>query len=128
MWIFHTVPRRGEFGSETWENGFVERLQRGVWAAMSADLELGYVYLPAETPATDSTASIAPATTCSLKAWCVSNAQTGKRIWHFQLIHHGLWDSDIPTAPTLVEVTVGGRRSRRSRRSRSRRSPTSSIG
>ena len=111
LWIFHTVPRPGEFGNETWHNdSWSYTGHAGAWAPMSADDELGYVYIATETPTNDFYGGHRPGDNLFAETVLCLDARTGKRVWHFQLIHHGIWDWDIPTAPTLGEVTVAGRR------------------
>ncbi len=111
LWIFHTIPRPGEFGSETWEeDSWAYSGNTAVWAPMSADEELGYVYLPIETPTGDYYGGHRLGDNLFANSLVCLDATTGKRIWHFQLIHHDIWDWDIPTAPILVDITVDGRR------------------
>jgi quinoprotein glucose dehydrogenase len=111
LWIFHTVPLRGQPGSETWESDSLEDAGNvGVWAPMSADLELGYVYLPVETPTIDTFGGHRPGNNLFADSVVCLNAKTGERVWHYQLVHHGLWDFDSPAPPILLDVTVGGRR------------------
>jgi quinoprotein glucose dehydrogenase len=113
VWIFHTVPRVGEYGSETWENdSAVYAGNVGAWAPMSADLELGYVYVPVESATSDTSGQHRPGSNLFEDSLVCLDARTGKRVWHFQLVHHGLWDYDPPAQPILVDVTVGGRRIR----------------
>ena len=110
LWIFHTIPQPGEFGNDTWEDGSWSYTgNTGVWAPMSADEELGYVYLPVETPTNDLYGGHRPGDNLFAESLVCLDARTGERIWHFQLIHHGVWDYDIPTAPTLIDLDVGGR-------------------
>ena len=110
-WIFHTIPHPGEFGHDTWENeSWRYTGHTGVWAPMSADEELGYVYLPVETPSNDRYGVRRPGDNLFGNSLVCLDAKTGKRIWHFQLTHHELWDFDIPTAPILVDIMVGGKR------------------
>ena len=109
-WIFHTVPRSGEFGSETWEgDSRVYAGNTGAWTPMSADLELGYLYVGIETPTTDMSGQHRPGDNLFAESLVCLDARTGKRVWHFQLVHHGLWDYDPPTQPILLDVTVAGR-------------------
>jgi quinoprotein glucose dehydrogenase len=110
-WIFHTIAQPGEFGNETWENeSWSYTGNTAVWAAMSADLELGYVYLPVETPTNDYYGGDRLGDNLFAESLVCLDAETGERVWHFQFIHHGIWDWDIPTAPMLVDITVDGRR------------------
>jgi quinoprotein glucose dehydrogenase len=111
IWIFHTIPRPGEFGNETWENdSWVTTGNVGVWAPMAADEALGYVYLPLETATNDLYGGQRPGHGLFGESLVCLDARTGKRIWHYQLVHHGIWDYDIPTTPNLIDVTVSGRR------------------
>ncbi len=113
LWTFNTIPQRGEGGSETWEDGSLEYASNvGVWAPMAADLELGYVYLGVETPTTDLYGGHRPGNNLFAESLVCLDAKTGKRVWHYQLIHHGLWDWDIPAHPILVDITVNGRKIR----------------
>ena len=110
LWIFHTIPQPGEFGNDTWEDdSWRYSGNTGVWAPMSADQELGYVYLPVETPTNDLYGGHRPGDNLFAESLVCLDAKTGERVWHFQFIHHGIWDYDIPTAPTLVDITVDGR-------------------
>ena len=110
VWIFHTVPKPGEFGHDTWlDHSASYTGNTAVWAPMSADLELGYVYLPVETPTGDFYGGHRPGNNLFADSIVCLDARTGKRVWHFQFIHHDIWDYDTPTAPTLVDITVDGR-------------------
>jgi quinoprotein glucose dehydrogenase len=111
LWVFHSVPERGEAGNETWLNASW-KTPRGVsaWAPLSADEELGYVYLPFSAPSNDYYGGDRPGNNLFGDSIVCLNARTGQRIWHFQTTHHGLWDYDPPAAPTLVDITVEGRR------------------
>ena len=110
LWIFHTIPQPGEFGNDTWENdSWRYSGNTGVWAPMSADPELGYVYLPVETPTNDLYGGHRPGDNLFAESLVCLDARTGERVWHYQLIHHGIWDYDIPTPPALVDITVDGR-------------------
>ncbi len=111
LWTFHTIAQPGEFGNETWENGSWKYTgNTAVWAPMSADEELGYVYLPVETPTGDYYGGHRPGNDLFAESLVCLDARTGKRIWHFQFIHHGIWDWDIPTEPSLIGITVDGRK------------------
>ena len=110
LWIFHTIPQPGEFGNDTWENdSWRYSGNTGVWAPMSADHELGYVYVPVETPTNDLYGGHRPGDNLFAESLVCLDARTGERVWHYQLIHHGIWDYDIPTPPTLIDITVDGR-------------------
>jgi quinoprotein glucose dehydrogenase len=112
LWEFRTVPRPGEVGSDTWLNdSWSYSGNTGVWGIMSADEELGYVYLPIES-AIDYYGGTHPGDNLFSDSIVCLDAKTGKRIWHFQGIHHGIWDYDFTAAPVLADVTVDGRRRR----------------
>ena len=111
LWIFHTIPRPGEFGNETWENdSWSYTGNTGVWTAMSADPELGYVYLPIETPTNDFYGGHRPGNNLFAESLVCLDANTGRRVWHFQLVHHGIWDYDTVAPPILLDITVSGQR------------------
>jgi quinoprotein glucose dehydrogenase len=108
-WIFHTVPQQGEFGNETWDDGSAEYTgATNVWTVMSADPELGYVYLPIGTPTNDWYGGHRPGDNLFGESLVAIDASTGERVWHFQMVHHGLWDYDLPAAPTLMNTVIDG--------------------
>jgi quinoprotein glucose dehydrogenase len=110
LWIFHTVPRRGEFGYDTWENDSAPRNgNTGAWAQFSADLELGLVYVPVEMPTGDYYGGNRPGNTLFDESLVALEIRTGKRKWHYQITHHGIWDYDPPCAPILFDATQNGR-------------------
>ena len=110
LWIFHTIPLKGEFGYDTWLEGSAEKNGNlGAWAQMSADLELGLVYVPTEMPATDYYGVNRPGNGLFGESIVALDIKTGKRKWHYQTIHHGLWDWDLPCAPILYDAQIGGR-------------------
>ena len=110
LWIFHTIPRPGEFGNDTWErDSWAYTGNAGVWAQMSADEELGLVYLPVEMPTHDYYGGERPGAGLFGESLVAVDVKTGRRKWHYQLVHHGLWDMDIPCPPILVNITVNGR-------------------
>ena len=109
-WVFNPVPGPGEFGHETWEDGSWEYSGSGnVWTVMSADPELGHVYLPTATPAHDWYGGHRPGDNLFAESLVCLECETGRRVWHYQLVHHGLWDYDTPAAPILADLTVDGR-------------------
>jgi quinoprotein glucose dehydrogenase len=111
LWTFHTIPRAGEFGNDTWLNDSWKYTgNTAVWAPMSADEELGYVYLPVEMPTGDEYGGHRPGNNLFADSLVCLDAKTGKRIWHYQLVHHDLWDWDNPSAPVLLDVTVNGKK------------------
>ena len=110
LWTFHTIPQGTEFGVETWkDDSWKYTGNTGAWAPLSADLELGYVYLPIETPTGDYYGGHRPGDNLFGNSIVCLDAKTGKRIWYFQLIHHDIWDWDTASAPVLLDVTVDGR-------------------
>jgi len=110
LWAFHTVPRKGEPGYETWENGSADYTGNiGVWGPFSADPQLGLVYLNTEAPTNDVYGGHRHGNNLYSDSIVAVNAKTGKKVWHQQLIHHDVWDYDMPAHPILVDVTVGGR-------------------
>ncbi len=109
LWQFRSIPGEGEFGNETWEEGSWKTTGgANVWTLMSADDELGYVYLPFGTPSNDWYGGQRPGDGLFGESLVCLDARTGKRIWHFQIVHHGLWDYDLPAAPNLIDVRVNG--------------------
>ncbi|MDB2504444.1 pyrroloquinoline quinone-dependent dehydrogenase [Gammaproteobacteria bacterium] len=109
VWMFETIPQAGAFGNETWENGSWEYTgNTNSWTIMSADDELGIVYLPIGTPTNDWYGGLRHGDNLFAESLVAVEAKTGKRLWHFQMVHHGVWDYDLPAAPTLVDLTVEG--------------------
>ena len=109
------LPRRfrddGEFGADTWKehsNRYTGNVN--VWSMMSGDDELGHVYLPMTTPNSDYWGGFRKGDNLFAESLVAVNVETGQRVWHFQAVHHGVWDYDFPCAPTLLDLTVGGRR------------------
>jgi quinoprotein glucose dehydrogenase len=110
LWIFHTIPTRGEFGYDTWADDSADRNgNTGVWAQLSADPELGLVYLPVEMPSADYNGYNRPGDGLFGETLVAVDVKTGKRKWHYQTVHHGLWDYDLPCAPILFDMQMGGR-------------------
>ena len=110
-WTFHTVPREGEAGIETWlDDSWRYSGAANVWTSMSADDELGYVYLPTGTPTNDFYGGHRLGDNLFAESLICVDVETGKRVWHFQTVHHGLWDYDNPAQPNLIDITVDGKR------------------
>ncbi|MGK0297390.1 MAG: glucose dehydrogenase [Gammaproteobacteria bacterium] len=110
LWSFHVVPADGEPGAETWENNSNRYSGNGgVWTTFSADLERGIVYLPTEASTHDWYGGHRLGDNLYTSSLVALNAQTGKRIWHFQIVHHDVWDLDNPAAPILVDIEVEGK-------------------
>ncbi len=110
LWIFHTIPQQGEEGNETWEQeSWKYTGNAGAWAPLTADPELGYVYLPLEAATGDFYGGHRPGDNLFSQSLVCLNAKTGKRVWHYQLIHHDIWDYDLPAPPILANITVDGK-------------------
>ena len=109
-WRFNTIPTAIEPGADTWEQGSGGYTgNAGVWAPMSADPELGYVYLPVEAPTSDYFGGHRPGDNLYGQSLVCLNAATGERVWHFQTVHHPIWDYDLPAPPVLLDITVDGK-------------------
>lgn len=113
LWKFNLIPQKGEFGAETWENGSAPGT-RGVgkndaWATLSADPELGLVYIPVGMPLSDEYGGHRPGDNLFGNSIVALDAKTGQRRWHFQMVHHDIWDYDTPMAPNLMDITVNGK-------------------
>lgn len=111
VWTFRPLPRPGEFGHDTWGgDSWKFTGHTNVWAPMSLDETRGLVYLPVSTPSNDYYGVRRPGANLFAESLVCLDALTGERKWHFQIVHHGLWDYDLPAAPMLLTLTVGGRR------------------
>jgi quinoprotein glucose dehydrogenase len=111
VWTFHTVPRKGEFGADTWEDGANEFTgHTNVWAPMSLDDKRGLLYMPVSTPSNDFYGGRRLGKNLFADSIVCLDAATGVRKWHYQLTHHGLWDYDMPSPPSLVSITVNGKK------------------
>ncbi|MBV9504415.1 MAG: pyrroloquinoline quinone-dependent dehydrogenase [Acidobacteriia bacterium] len=109
LWIFHTIPRPNEFGYDTWEKDSASITgNTGVWGQISVDEDLGMAYLPVELPTGDFYGGHRPGNGLFGETLLAVDLKTGRRKWHYQLVHHGIWDMDIPCAPMLVDITVNG--------------------
>ncbi len=110
VWRFRTIPQPGEPGAETWEGDSLTYTgNTGVWAPISVDEELGYVYLPVEAPTSDWYGGHRLGDNLYGSTLVAVDIRTGKKIWHYQLVHHDIYDWDIPTAPILADLIVDGR-------------------
>jgi quinoprotein glucose dehydrogenase len=110
-WIFHSIPQPGEVGNDTWENdSWKVTGSTNVWTLMSADHELGYVYLPFGVSSNDWYGGQRLGDNLFGNSIVCLNAKNGKLVWHFQTVHHDLWDYDLPAAPNLVDITVDGKK------------------
>src|SRR5262249_16020545 len=110
-WSFHTIPQPGEFGNDTWKNdSWASTGHTNVWAPMTLDEARGLLYLPVSTPSNDNYGGPPKgANPCGESIVCL-DASTGKRKWHYQIAHHGLWDYDPASPPNLVTLRKQGRR------------------
>ena len=109
-WDFHTVPQEDDEGVETWENdSWRYSGNANVWTYLSGDEELGYVYLPTGTPTNDYYGGHRPGDNLFAESIVAVDVESGEKVWHFQAVHHGLWDYDFPTAPNLLDVVVDGK-------------------
>ena len=110
LWIFHTIPLPGEYGYESWLDGSAEYTgNTGVWAQISVDEELEIVYLPVEESTGDYYGAYRPGDNLFGETLLAVDLHSGERKWHYQLVHHGIWDHDIPAAPILLDINVDGR-------------------
>jgi quinoprotein glucose dehydrogenase len=108
-WIFHVLPQPGEFGHDTWENdAWTYTGNISAWAPLSADSDLGLVYIPTDTPTNDYFGGFRPGDNLYGTSLIALDAQTGERAWHFQMVHHDVWNMDNPDAPHLVDIEVDG--------------------
>lgn len=108
LWTFHTIPMQGEVGFESWLDGGVEFTgNAGVWAPISGDPELGMIYLPVEDPTGDYFGADRPGSNLFSSSIVAVDVRTGERRWHYQLIHHDIWDWDLPTSPVIADLPNG---------------------
>jgi quinoprotein glucose dehydrogenase len=110
LWIFHAIPRPGEFGADTWEGDSASYTgNAGVWSQVAVDDALGLAYLPVELPTGDYYGGHRPGNGLFGESLVAVDVKTGKRKWHYQLVHHGVWDFDLACPPVLADITVHGR-------------------
>jgi quinoprotein glucose dehydrogenase len=110
LWTFHTIPRPGEFGSDTWENeSWAINGNTGVWTQITVDEEAGLVYLPVETPTSDFYGGHRPGNNLFAESLVCVDLKTGQRKWYFQIVHHPIWDYDLSSAPILLDINVNGK-------------------
>jgi len=111
LWTFRTIPHPGEYGNDTWENDSWKYTgNTGAWVPLTGDEELGYVYIPVEMPTGDFYGGTRPGDNLFSDSLVCLDARTGKRVWHFQLVHHDIWDWDIAAPPILVDINVDGKK------------------
>ena len=109
-WIFHTIPTADEFGNDTWLNDSWRYTgNTGVWGQMTVDEDLGIAYFATEMPTNDYYGGHRLGDNLFAESLVAVDGETGQRMWHFQAVHHGVWDYDFPAAPSLVDITVDGR-------------------
>ena len=114
LWKFNVIPRPGEFGHETWLNDAWQYTgDISSWAPLSADSELGIVYIPTNPPTIDYFGGFRPGANLFGTSVIALDVRTGERVWHFQTVHNDQWNYDLPNVPMLVDITVDGRKSRR---------------
>ncbi|MEO8258204.1 MAG: PQQ-binding-like beta-propeller repeat protein [Acidobacteriota bacterium] len=110
LWIFHTIPSLGEFGNDTWEkDSWKYTGNAGVWGQMAIDEELNMAYLPVELPTGDYYGGNRPGANLFGETLVAVDLTTGQRKWHYQFVHHGIWDFDMAAPPILADITVNGR-------------------
>src|SRR5499433_3641325 len=110
LWTFNTIPKPGEFGNDTWgNNSWATNGNTGVWTQITVDEELGLVYLPVESPTSDFYGGHRPGNNLFGESLVCVDLKTGQRKWHFQIVHHPIWDYDLSSAPILADIDVDGR-------------------
>src|SRR6195256_3128153 len=110
LWTFNTIPRPGEFGNDTWENeSWATNGNTGVWTQITVDEELGLVSLPVESPTSDFYGGHRPGNNLFGESLVCVDLKTGQRKWHFQIVHHPIWDYDLSSAPILMDINVNGK-------------------
>jgi quinoprotein glucose dehydrogenase len=110
LWTFNTIPKPGEFGGDTWLNeSWKENGNAGVWTQIAVDEELGLVYLPVEDPSSDFYGGHRPGNNLFGDSLVCVDLKTGQRKWHYQIVHHPIWDYDLSSSPILADITVNGR-------------------
>ena len=110
IWSFHTTPQEGEFGNDTWEDdSWTYTGANNVWAPFTIDTERGLAYFPVSTPNNDFYGGHRLGDNLFAETLLCLDARTGKRVWHFQTVHHGVWDYDLPAPPNLVTIRVDGK-------------------
>jgi quinoprotein glucose dehydrogenase len=110
LWTFHTIPQKGEPGYDTWQDGSAEVTgNTGVWTQVTADEDLGLVYLPVESPTGDYYGGHRPGNNLYGESIVCLDLKTGAKRWHYQIVHHPIWDFDLASAPILADITVDAR-------------------
>src|SRR5579864_1383988 len=110
LWTFNTIPRPGEFGNDTWEKeSWAVNGNTGVWSQITVDEDAGLVYLPVEDPTSDLYGGHRPGNNLFGDSLVCVDLKTGQRKWHYQIVHHPIWDYDMPAAPLLMDINVNGK-------------------
>ena len=110
VWVFKTIPQAGEFGNDTWgEESWKWMGNTNVWSMMSCDPELSIVYLPVTAPSSHFYGGLRPGDNLFGTSVVALDARTGKRKWHFQTVHHDIWDYDLPAAPVVADIVMDGK-------------------
>jgi quinoprotein glucose dehydrogenase len=110
IWTFNTIPKPGELGNDTWENeSWATNGNTGVWTQITVDEEAGLAYLPVESPTSDFYGGHRPGNNLYGESLVCVDVKTGQRKWHFQIVHHPIWDYDLSSAPILLDINVGGK-------------------
>src|SRR5438132_2656415 len=110
LWTFNTIPRPGELGNDSWENeSWATNGNTGVWTQITVDEDAGLVYLPVESPTSDFYGGHRPGNNLFGDSLVCVDLKTGQRKWHFQIVHHPIWDLDMPAAPLLADIVVNGK-------------------
>src|SRR5207247_7059702 len=110
LWQFNTIPKPGELGGDTWDNeSWAINGNTGVWTQISVDEDLGLVYLPVETPSSDYYGGHRPGDNVFAESLVCVDLKTGQRKWHFQFVHHPIWNFYMSSAPLIAVVTVVGK-------------------
>jgi quinoprotein glucose dehydrogenase len=110
VWTFHTIPDSGEFGWDTWEDGSYKYMgHTNVWSPMSLDEQRGLLFLPVSTPTNDWYGGDRKGDNLFAESVVALDMRTGQRVWHYQIVHHGLWDYDLPAPPVLATITWNGK-------------------
>ncbi len=110
LWAFNPIPRPGEFGNDTWlNNSWAINGNTGVWTQISVDAELGLVYLPVESPTSDFYGGHRPGNNLFGESLVCVDLRTGQRKWHYQVVHHPIWDYDLSSAPILADININGK-------------------
>ncbi len=111
LWTFHTIPKKGEFGYDTWLNGSADTNgNTGVWTGITVDTDLSLVYLPVEDPTSDYYGGERPGNNLYGDSLVCVNLNTGKMKWYYQIVHHPIWNYDLSSPPILADITVDGRK------------------